>query len=217
MVRANNDSIWFISFEHSFKVQSTGPHPYRLPPKCTIALIMAVFQITDDIPSVDPNIPNVSLLVQTPSRNLKLTAPTRQKHDLWFQVRTQSSNSEFVTRVNIFVNSSSLPHNSPCPTSCPDPRHPVQTADPIIRLGQRCKLLERVVAAVKLPMAWVTGMPCWRSAMNTLSERRDRLVGSRQCLVAPKRTPLLALLMQGPPQRNCNNSVHLPHRPQSLE
>ncbi|KAG0053191.1 hypothetical protein BGZ83_001502 [Gryganskiella cystojenkinii] len=49
------------------------------------ALIVAVFQIADENPAADPDLPNLSLLVQTPSRNLKLTAPTRQKHDLWFQ------------------------------------------------------------------------------------------------------------------------------------
>ncbi|KAF9416244.1 hypothetical protein BGZ94_010261, partial [Podila epigama] len=50
------------------------------------ALIVAVFQITDDnISSTNSDLPNVSLLVQTSSRNLKLTAPTREKHDLWYQ------------------------------------------------------------------------------------------------------------------------------------
>ncbi|KAF9573172.1 hypothetical protein EC968_008914 [Mortierella alpina] len=50
------------------------------------ALILAVAQITDDNHS-GPNsdLPGVSLLVQTTSRNLKLTAPTREKHELWFQ------------------------------------------------------------------------------------------------------------------------------------
>lgn len=47
---------------------------------------MAVFQITDDnVSSSNSELPNVSLLVQTSSRNLKLTAPTREKHDLWYQ------------------------------------------------------------------------------------------------------------------------------------
>ncbi|KAF9335973.1 hypothetical protein BG006_010117 [Podila minutissima] len=50
------------------------------------ALIVAVFQITDDnVSSSNSELPNVSLLVQTSSRNLKLTAPTREKHDLWYQ------------------------------------------------------------------------------------------------------------------------------------
>ncbi|KAG0209997.1 hypothetical protein BGX28_009776 [Mortierella sp. GBA30] len=49
------------------------------------ALILAVFQITDENPSGNSDLPNVSLLVQTSSRNLKLTAPTRQKHELWYQ------------------------------------------------------------------------------------------------------------------------------------
>ncbi|KAG0038100.1 hypothetical protein BGZ82_001113 [Podila clonocystis] len=50
------------------------------------ALIVAIFQITDDnVSSSNSELPNVSLLVQTSSRNLKLTAPTREKHDLWYQ------------------------------------------------------------------------------------------------------------------------------------
>ncbi|KAF9275962.1 hypothetical protein BGZ68_010356 [Mortierella alpina] len=49
------------------------------------ALIVAVFQITDDNAPSNSDLPNVSLLVQTSSRNLKLTAPTRQKHELWYQ------------------------------------------------------------------------------------------------------------------------------------
>ncbi|KAF9190167.1 hypothetical protein BGZ50_000380 [Haplosporangium sp. Z 11] len=49
------------------------------------ALITAVFQITDETPTGNSELPNVSLLVQTSSRNLKLTAPTRQKHELWYQ------------------------------------------------------------------------------------------------------------------------------------
>ncbi|KAF9571039.1 hypothetical protein EC968_001073 [Mortierella alpina] len=49
------------------------------------ALIVAVFQITDENISSNSDLPNVSLLVQTSSRNLKLTAPTRQKHELWYQ------------------------------------------------------------------------------------------------------------------------------------
>ncbi|KAF9952566.1 hypothetical protein BGZ72_006123 [Mortierella alpina] len=49
------------------------------------ALIVAVFQITDENASSNSDLPNVSLLVQTSSRNLKLTAPTRQKHELWYQ------------------------------------------------------------------------------------------------------------------------------------
>ncbi|KAG0333781.1 hypothetical protein BG004_000696, partial [Podila humilis] len=50
------------------------------------ALIVNVFQITDDnVHSGNSDLPNVSLLVQTSTRNLKLTAPTREKHDLWYQ------------------------------------------------------------------------------------------------------------------------------------
>ncbi|KAI1317353.1 hypothetical protein EDD11_008533 [Mortierella claussenii] len=49
------------------------------------ALIINVYQITDENPSSNSDLPNVSLLVQTSNRNLKLTAPTRQKHELWYQ------------------------------------------------------------------------------------------------------------------------------------
>jgi hypothetical protein len=49
-------------------------------------LIIAVFQITDENTSGNSDLPNVSLLVQTSNRNLKLTAPTREKHELWYQV-----------------------------------------------------------------------------------------------------------------------------------
>ncbi|KAG0351055.1 hypothetical protein BG005_009437 [Podila minutissima] len=49
------------------------------------AFILAVFQVTDENPNSPSDLPNVSLLVQTTSRNLKLTAPTREKHELWYQ------------------------------------------------------------------------------------------------------------------------------------
>ncbi|KAG0025223.1 hypothetical protein BGZ81_007321 [Podila clonocystis] len=49
------------------------------------AFILAVFQVTDENPNSPSDVPNVSLLVQTTSRNLKLTAPTREKHELWYQ------------------------------------------------------------------------------------------------------------------------------------
>ncbi|KAG0214280.1 hypothetical protein BGX28_002388 [Mortierella sp. GBA30] len=50
------------------------------------ALILAVFQISDEGNSGrNSGLPGVSLLIQTTSRNLKLTAPTREKHELWFQ------------------------------------------------------------------------------------------------------------------------------------
>ncbi|KAI7820790.1 hypothetical protein BC939DRAFT_456957 [Gamsiella multidivaricata] len=49
------------------------------------ALIVNVYQVTDENPSGNSDLPNVSLLVQTSSRNLKLTAPTREKHDHWFK------------------------------------------------------------------------------------------------------------------------------------
>ena len=45
-----------------------------------------MFQITDENTTGNSDLPNVSLLVQTSNRNLKLTAPTREKHELWYQV-----------------------------------------------------------------------------------------------------------------------------------
>ncbi|KAF9376732.1 hypothetical protein BGX21_003407 [Mortierella sp. AD011] len=49
------------------------------------ALIINVYQITEENSSAHSDLPNVSLLVQTTNRNLKLTAPTREKHELWYQ------------------------------------------------------------------------------------------------------------------------------------
>ncbi|KAG0293761.1 hypothetical protein BGZ96_002344 [Linnemannia gamsii] len=46
-------------------------------------LIVGVTQITEEVPNSD--LPAVSLLVQTTSRTVKLKAPTREKHDLWFR------------------------------------------------------------------------------------------------------------------------------------
>ncbi|KAF9547759.1 hypothetical protein EC957_007924 [Mortierella hygrophila] len=46
-------------------------------------LIVAVTQITEEVPNSD--LPAVSLMIQTSSRNIKLKAPTREKHDLWFR------------------------------------------------------------------------------------------------------------------------------------
>ncbi|KAG0008722.1 hypothetical protein BGZ80_003126 [Entomortierella chlamydospora] len=48
-------------------------------------LIINVYQITEENPSGHSDLPNISLLVQTTNRNLKLTAPTREKHELWYQ------------------------------------------------------------------------------------------------------------------------------------
>jgi hypothetical protein len=39
-----------------------------------------------DFAAGPPGLPNVSLLIQTSHRQLKLTAPTQEKHDLWFEV-----------------------------------------------------------------------------------------------------------------------------------
>ncbi|KAK3840875.1 MAG: meiotic cell cortex C-terminal pleckstrin homology-domain-containing protein [Linnemannia gamsii] len=47
------------------------------------ALIVGVTQVTEEVPNSD--LPNISLVVQTTSRNIKLKAPTREKHDLWFR------------------------------------------------------------------------------------------------------------------------------------
>ncbi|KAF9903143.1 hypothetical protein EC991_004126 [Linnemannia zychae] len=47
------------------------------------ALIVGVTQVTEDVPNLD--LPNISLVVQTTSRDIKLKAPTREKHDLWFR------------------------------------------------------------------------------------------------------------------------------------
>ncbi|KAF9405626.1 hypothetical protein BGZ94_003447, partial [Podila epigama] len=49
------------------------------------AFIVAVFQVTDENPNNRSDLPNISLLIQTTTRNLKLTAPTREKHELWYQ------------------------------------------------------------------------------------------------------------------------------------
>ncbi|KAG0308472.1 hypothetical protein BGZ98_007832 [Dissophora globulifera] len=50
------------------------------------AFIVAVFQVADEPPSSqNSELPNVHILVQTTTRNLKLRAPTREKHELWFQ------------------------------------------------------------------------------------------------------------------------------------
>ncbi|KAF9136852.1 hypothetical protein BGX30_010812 [Mortierella sp. GBA39] len=49
-------------------------------------LIVAVTQITEEVPNSD--LPTVSLMIQTTSRNIKLKAPTREKHDLWFRSLT---------------------------------------------------------------------------------------------------------------------------------
>ncbi|KAF8932819.1 hypothetical protein BGZ47_011177 [Haplosporangium gracile] len=46
-------------------------------------LIVAVTQITEEVPNSD--LPTVSLVIQTTSRYIKLKAPTREKHDLWFR------------------------------------------------------------------------------------------------------------------------------------
>ncbi|KAF9123822.1 hypothetical protein BGW39_008673 [Mortierella sp. 14UC] len=47
------------------------------------ALIVGVTQVTEEVFNSD--LPNISLVVQTTSRDVKLKAPTREKHDLWFR------------------------------------------------------------------------------------------------------------------------------------
>ncbi|KAI8606342.1 meiotic cell cortex C-terminal pleckstrin homology-domain-containing protein [Dissophora ornata] len=50
------------------------------------AFIVAVYPVIDDNPSSqNSDLPNVSLVIQTTNRNLKLRAPTREKHELWLQ------------------------------------------------------------------------------------------------------------------------------------
>ncbi|KAG0223238.1 hypothetical protein BGW41_005677 [Actinomortierella wolfii] len=49
------------------------------------ASILAVYEVADDNPVNSSDLPNISLIVQTTTRSLKLTAPSREKHDLWFQ------------------------------------------------------------------------------------------------------------------------------------
>ncbi|KAF9906609.1 hypothetical protein BX616_000667 [Lobosporangium transversale] len=54
--------------------------------KSKSAFIVAIFQVTDETTnSSNSDLPNVSLLIETTSRNLKMKAPTREKHELWFQ------------------------------------------------------------------------------------------------------------------------------------
>ncbi|KAG0054648.1 hypothetical protein BGZ83_010776, partial [Gryganskiella cystojenkinii] len=54
--------------------------------KAKSAAILAVFQISDESAvGQGSDAHNLSLLIQTTSRNIKLTAPNREKHELWFQ------------------------------------------------------------------------------------------------------------------------------------
>lgn len=43
--------------------------------------ISAIPDLTTD------GLPNVSILIQTSHRQIKLTAPNMEKHDLWFEVK----------------------------------------------------------------------------------------------------------------------------------
>ncbi|KAF9938890.1 hypothetical protein BGZ65_011976 [Modicella reniformis] len=47
------------------------------------ASILGITQVVDETPNA--KLPNATLVVQTTSRIVKLKAPTREKHDLWFQ------------------------------------------------------------------------------------------------------------------------------------
>jgi len=49
-----------------------------------LELILSITQISEDITSSE--LPSVSLMIQTTGRNLKLKAPTREKHEMWFRV-----------------------------------------------------------------------------------------------------------------------------------
>lgn len=50
-----------------------------------LALIENITTVPDYSNAID-GAPNVSLLIQTSNRPLKLTAPTMEKHELWFEV-----------------------------------------------------------------------------------------------------------------------------------
>lgn len=50
-----------------------------------IALIENI-TVVPDYSTTPSGLPNVSLLIQTSHRQLKLTAPTLEKHDTWFEV-----------------------------------------------------------------------------------------------------------------------------------
>ncbi|KAI8358178.1 meiotic cell cortex C-terminal pleckstrin homology-domain-containing protein [Mortierella sp. GBAus27b] len=49
------------------------------------ANILDVTQETDENHNPNSELPNISLVIHTTTRNLKMKAPTREKHDLWFQ------------------------------------------------------------------------------------------------------------------------------------
>lgn len=50
-----------------------------------LVLILAVRQVVDPNP-FPAGLHSASIVVTTPSREVKFTAPTRERHDMWFNV-----------------------------------------------------------------------------------------------------------------------------------
>jgi hypothetical protein len=66
-----------------------------------LALIENIISVPD-FAAGPSGLPNVSLLIQTSHRQLKLTAPTQEKHDLWFEV-THTNNEKAYKDLKYFV------------------------------------------------------------------------------------------------------------------
>lgn len=56
-----------------------------------------------DYTATSYGLPNVSLLVQTSQRQIKLTAPTLEKHDAWFEVNIPPFSNQIVLTSYIIV------------------------------------------------------------------------------------------------------------------
>lgn len=56
---------------------------------CHSAFIENVRQVVDPNPH-PPGLNQQSIVIQTPNRDIKITAPTRERHKLWFDVSQYS-------------------------------------------------------------------------------------------------------------------------------
>jgi hypothetical protein len=107
------------------------------------AYIDSVKSVLDPNP-VPPGIYQYSIIVSTPQREMKFTAPTKERHDIWFSVSESLRNHPSVYSNLLRLSTICLPGQAPllCLLSLPialvsDPWHPVDLLDRPMRFANK--------------------------------------------------------------------------------
>ncbi|KAI8876858.1 hypothetical protein K501DRAFT_47799 [Backusella circina FSU 941] len=86
--------FWIHPYTRTLYWSNTAPGLNDHGGKAKSALIENIIAVPD-FTAGPPGLPNISLLIQTSHRQLKLTAPTMEKHEIWFEAI-----SHLITRQN---------------------------------------------------------------------------------------------------------------------